>query len=337
MSLYLIFNKMTIWVLRDNKIGSSKQAESLAKAIDNNYEVKNIIYNKFIILPNFLKLNKIGINFKKSSNIINNNPPDIIIFAGRRLAGLALYLKKYHKKHNNKNVKLISILNPNLSFKKFDIVLLPYHDNFLRRNKYKNVINFTGALCDYNPEISKEIKEYWESKLELCNKPIFLFVVGGDVKNRKMNPDKIGQLTKKISDIVSDYNGTLLITTSRRTNNECIKEIKNNLKCKNILYIYGEMNIPNPYYIFLDKSEVVFVTCDSISMVSEIATFGKSLYLYLPIEVIGKKHIEFYKNMLQRNIAKKFDFNIKKIDLKNVKILNETDEIIKQIRKIIDL
>ena len=97
------------------------------------------------------------------------------------------------------------------------------------------------------------------------------------------------------------------------------------------------MNIPNPYYIFLDKSEVVFVTCDSISMVSEIATFGKSLYLYLPIEVIGKKHIEFYKNMLQRNIAKKFDFNIKKIDLKNVKILNETDEIIKQIRKIIDL
>lgn len=334
---------MTIWILRDNRVGSSKQVEFLAKTIGKPYEVKNVVYNKFITLPNFLKPNKVGVDFKKSDNLfitdieINNSQPDIIIFAGRRLAGIAVYLKKYYEKLTKKSVKLISILNPNLPFKNFDVILLPYHDTISKKNKHKNLINFTGALCSSNLEITKEVSDYWGNKLELCKKPLILWVIGGDIKNKKMNSKKIGEITAKISNMVLDSNGTLLITTSRRTSEKCIAEIKANITCDSLLYIFGEKDIPNPYNIFLAKSDTIIVTCDSISMVSEIATLGKNLYLYIPDEVVKKKHRIFCKNIFEKSIAKPFDFNTEKLETTNVKELNEITEIVEQINKMIDL
>ncbi len=328
---------MTIWVLKDDRVGSSKQAEFLAKRLEKPYEVKNIVYNKFINLPNFLKSNKVGVDFKKSSCLIDNSHPDIIIFAGRRLAGISVYLKKYYEKLNKKPVKLISILNPNLSFKNFDVLLLPYHDNFPKKNKYKNVINFTGALCNSNLEITEESSVYWNQKLELYKKPLFFFFFCGDVKNKKMDSKKLGLMTAKISNIVANNNGTLLITTSRRTSKECILEIKNNINCDNLLYVFREDNVPNPYNLFLTKSETVFATCDSISMVSEIAALSKNLYLYIPNEIIKKKHKLFCESMFERKIAKPFDFNTEKLETTNTEVLNESTEIVRQIEQMINL
>lgn len=334
---------MTIWVLKDNRIGSSKQAEFLAKAIGKPYEVKNIVYNKYITLPNFLKPNRVGVDFEKSDSLfvanidVDSGRPDVIIFAGRRLAGIAVYLKEYHEKSAKKPVKLISILNPNLPFKNFDVILLPYHDTISKKNKYKNLINFTGALCNSDLKITKEVSDYWGSKLELCRKPLILWVIGGDVKNKRMNSKKIGDITAKISDMVLGYNGTLLVTTSRRTSEKCIAEIKANIACDNLLYIFGEKGAPNPYNLFLTKCDTVIVTCDSISMVSEIATLGKNLYMYIPNEVVKEKHRIFCKNMFEKSVAKPFDFNTEKLETINMKKLDEITEIVEQIKGMIDL
>ena len=46
MFLYLIFNKMTIWVLKDDRIGSSKQAEFLAKKLEKSYGYNNISWKQ---------------------------------------------------------------------------------------------------------------------------------------------------------------------------------------------------------------------------------------------------------------------------------------------------
>lgn len=45
-----------IWILADNKIGSTKQAIALAEELKISYELKNVSYNMFAKLPNILLL-----------------------------------------------------------------------------------------------------------------------------------------------------------------------------------------------------------------------------------------------------------------------------------------
>lgn len=317
---------MKIWVLKDEKIGSSKQSEFLAKSLGNNITIKNIVYNSLIAIPNKIKPYKYGINFHKSCDLIYDKEiPDIIIFAGRRLAGLAIYLKHLFQKKNKKDVRLISILNPRYSFKNFDYIILPSHDN-IKNNRYNNIITVDGSLCGKKIDIDKTEKEYWNPILEKCKKPFFTWIIGGDSKRKKMNPENIGLITKKISKFVENKDGTLLITTSRRTSYSCLKEIERNIFCDNCLYNWNNnYNTPNPYNTFITIGEIAFITGDSISMISETATIGKPIYIYIPTESLKKKHLRFCENIIKRGNAKEININMENFE--KFIIVNEINEL----------
>lgn len=326
---------MKIWVLKDEKIGSSKQSEFLAKSLGSNITIKNIIYTSLIAVPNKIKPYKCGINFHKSDNLIYDAKiPDIIIFAGRRLAGLAIYLKHLFKKKNNKDVKLIAILNPRYSFKHFNYIILPSHDN-IKNNRYNNIITIDGSLCGQKIDIDKTEKKYWNPILEKCKKPFFTWIVGGDTKRKKMNSENIGLITKKISKFVEDKDGTLLVTTSRRTSYSCLKEIERNILCDNCLYNWNNnYGTPNPYNTFITMGEIEFITGDSISMISEVVTIGKPIYLYIPTESLKKKHLRFCESIIKRGNAKEININTENFEKFAIgKEINELDRIATKIKK----
>lgn len=330
---------MKIWVLKDEKIGSSKQSEFLARSLDNDITIKNIVYTSLVGIPNKIKPYKCGINFHKSDDLTYDTEiPDIIIFAGRRLAGLAIYLKHLFQKKNNKNVKLIAILNPRYSFKHFDYIILPSHDN-VKNNRYNNIITIDGSLCGQQIDIDKSEKEYWNPLLEKCKKPFFTWIIGGDTKRKKMNPENIGLITRKISKFVEDEDGTLLVTTSRRTSYSCLKEIERNILCNNCFYDWNNnYNVPNPYNTFITAGEIEFITGDSISMISEITTLGKPTYLYIPTESLKKKHLRFCDSIIKRGSARDINIdteNFEKFVINNK--MNELDRIAIKIKKDIEI
>ncbi|MDR1425475.1 MAG: mitochondrial fission ELM1 family protein [Rickettsiales bacterium] len=323
---------MQIWVLRDNKIGSNRQAEVLAKALGSNVTNKNIVYNMFMCLPNVIRPWKLGINFKKSDNLLSDNEiPDIIISAGRRLAGVAIFLKKYFKTGLNRKIKLISILNPNCNFRNFDLVILPLHDKARHSNNNGNVIYINGSLCDTEISVTDQVKNYWHKKLEGAKTPFFSLLVGGDVKGHRMDPVKFALMVRKVSNYVSDMEGTLLLSTSRRTNNLCMEKAKKWLKCDHYLYKWTENDdIPNPYYLFVEKSSIIFITGDSISMISETVTAGKSTYVYMPSELGGTKQESFCKNLFEKDMAREIDQSENIIEeFKGDEPLNELKNVLK--------
>ncbi len=328
---------MKVWALKDFRIGSSKQTDFLAKKLSNDVIEKNIEYTKLIAIPNCIKPYKMGIDFEESDDLLNlkeDEYPDIIIFAGRRLAGIAIYLKKYIFKKFKKEIKIISILNPNYSFKNFDFVLLPQHDEIIK-DKYNNILKFEGSLC--NPDITaiidEKTKDFWEDKLKNYKKPYYFFVVGGNTKNKKFNIVKFAELVKKISNFVKKQNGTLLISTSRRTTDNYIKVIEKNLNCSYYLYKWGKSAFLNPYYYFVKEGEISFVTGDSISMITEIITIGKPVYVYMPEESLEEKHISFCNSILDKNLIKKIELskgdNFEKFKSKP---LNELDRLANHIK-----
>ncbi|GHU26584.1 hypothetical protein FACS1894152_1500 [Bacilli bacterium] len=327
--------KLLIWSLKDERVGSSKQAEFLAKSLGGcDVMVKNVVYNILIGIPNIIRPCKVGINFKKSDELLNQNPPDIIIFGGRRLAGLAVYLKKYFLSQFNKNVKLICILNPNYSFKHFDLVLLPVHDG-IEQNKYGNIMHINGSLCDASVHETELEKTCWNQKLENVNEPFFSLMIGGDTKNKKISPENFGLVVKQISEYVQSVGGTLLISTSRRTGSSCLEETLANLKCNYFIYNWAtDSDVPNPYYFFIRKSSMVFLTGDSIAMMSEVATMNRPMYIYMPDELCGKKHIKFCNYLITTGIARQIELSGAKIEqFEMATKLNELEKVSEFIKK----
>jgi mitochondrial fission protein ELM1 len=322
---------LKVLVLKDSRIGSSKQSDFLARALSNDVTVKNIKYTKFMVIPNCLKPHSIGVDFGKSDKMPEDNKyPDIIIFAGRRLAGLAIHLKKHIFRKTKKIVKLISILNPNYSFKHFDFVILPSHDS-IKCDKYHNIITIDGALCGYDMQEELQNIGFFEDNFKTYGRPFYSLMVGGDTKRKNIDAREFGVIVKNISSFVSSKNGTLLVSTSRRTSKHCVEEIEKNLSCSSYLYKWGQNNIPNPYNFFLKESKIVFTTGDSISMLSEIATIGKPMYVYMPVEALEKKHFKFCNLLAQKKIIREITSQTTNIEEFETEPLNELGAVAKYI------
>jgi mitochondrial fission protein ELM1 len=317
---------MKVWGLTDTRVGSSKQTVSLSKSLDGNAVFKNVNYTKLIALPNFLRPKILGIDFMNSDNLSIKNieeVPDIIIFAGRRLAGLALYLKKIFFKRFKKEVKIISILNPNYSFKNFFCIILPVHDGI----KAKNVLTFRGALCEIDFKAIEGEKTLWDEKLSSFTSPFISLMVGGDTKHKTFDEKKLGTMVSNLSKKVKEIGGTLLVSSSRRTNEKCIDAIEKNLNCKNYFFKWHQDIKSNPYYSFLFKSSLVIITGESISMICEALTLKKSVLLYKPEESLEQKHREFCKNLIEDDLAREVDCQVKKLDIFVTQGLNELERI----------
>jgi mitochondrial fission protein ELM1 len=283
-----------------------------------------------IFVPNIIRPLGVGINFKKSDNLVSisaEDVPDVIVSAGRRSAGVALFLKKYFMLKFARKVKLITILNPNYSFKNFDLVILPMHDIASKERKNTrggNVMYINGSLCEDTIKIPDSVRNYWQDKFA-GNGPFFSLIVGGNTKNGKIDPHKFAMIVEKLSNYTGDRDGTLLVSTSRRTSAECLGEIGNHLKCRHHIYDWSApYSIPNPYYLFIEKSSIVFLTGDSISMISEIFTVNKPAYVYMPYELTGKKHSRFLRDLLELGVIREIKLETDKIEeFKSPSVLNE--------------
>ncbi|MDR2760274.1 MAG: mitochondrial fission ELM1 family protein [Rickettsiales bacterium] len=308
------------------RVGSSKQTRSLGRALGGDVAFKNVEYTSLIKIPNILKFKKTGIDFKKSDDFRVSDAdeaPDAIIFSGRRLAGLALHLKEQFRRQFGKNVKLISILNPNYPFKNFLCVILPVHDG----KTGGNIVNIHGSLCEVDQKKLDQERNFWGEKLKERKKPYVSFMIGGDTKNKKFDDVKLGNLTKGLSEKIKEMGGTLLISSSRRTSPECVKAVENNLRCDNYFFKWDAATALNPYYGFLTLSDIIVVTGDSISMICESLIMKKSIFVYRPKESLEQKHQDFCSGLMEKKLIREIKLGEEKVEIFNSDGLNELERV----------
>jgi mitochondrial fission protein ELM1 len=124
--------------------GMVSQVEGLAKALDLTYKHQTIKLKAFW---NFIppKISPISENLVKNKFVCDSK---IIISCGRKSVIPSIALKK----RLGKEIFTIHIQNPKVSYKHFDLIVSPEHDNI----KGDNVITTTGAIHYLT---RKEIKE----------------------------------------------------------------------------------------------------------------------------------------------------------------------------------
>ncbi len=214
---------------------------------------------------------------------------DVVISCGSSVA----CVNRFFSVENN--AKSAVVMKPSiLGLNKFDMAVLPRHD---RKNGTANgsviVTDTVPNLIDeeYLKSSSKKISEV--AKLE---KPKRIGVLlGGDNSDFALTGNITKKLLKSTIDASRKLDADLLFTTSRRTPKVAENAVKAGLssekRCK-LLVIANEKNIPYAVGGILGLCDVVVVSGESASMVSEAIQSEKRVIVFR-LEKKKKKNSKF--------------------------------------------
>jgi KDO2-lipid IV(A) lauroyltransferase len=223
---------------------------------------------------------------------------DYVVSCGSQGAGVNFILSQNHL------AKSISILTPGLvSPERFDVVVLPQHDKpkTMRRARLitpkvsPNLIN-TAYLKEQSEGL---VKHYSHLKGNARTK--FGVLIGGNTKGVKFDEAQIRELMGQIKEAALHYNADILLTTSRRTplviEQIIAKELKGFERCS-LCIIANQRNIPEAVGGILGLSDLVIVSGESISMVSEALSSGKRTIVFSPHGRYGNKPRDKYEDFV---------------------------------------
>ena len=308
-----------ILVITDNKLSSLNQCNSVVnelKRISNKkiaVEYIEVYLGLLAYLPNFLIYFFLRIRyfFEPRKKI------DFIISCGRISAPFNLVFKKINFAKN------CHILNPYFKKNEFDKIIIPEHD--IRNTVEKNVITTFGSLVD--------VKIFKKKNQNICKslaskKKKISFFIGGNGKSSKIMFNELDNTIEKLNLLSKEYE--VIYCFSRRTpsyikNMIMQKAFKNN-------HFFPKKEV-NPYWFLLNISEYIFVTADSISMISDSLSTGKKVYI-VPIKKIKTKIKKFTKIILEKKMAK---VSNGKLENWKYKKLCESNKVCKKIIKALQL
>ena len=248
-----------LWV-KDGKLGHEKQVEALLEEIGSTQDINITEIKASSVLNQILELITFGL-LSKGIDGVENIGFDLIIGAGSNTHLEMINLKKRFKK-----AKAISILCPNIFFrKKFDYICVPNHDLHKRIGKQKSIF-FEGSL-------SKIYDGPTEDSLGM-------FSIGGINKHYEFDEDYI---LEQICFLASIHPYKIWhIFNSRRTPSSMNKKIKNLLESyKNISFedVHNN-NIKNKYQDILHSASIRVITKDSVNMVYESLSSSGQSFLF---------------------------------------------------------
>ena len=283
-----------IWILADDRAGNVNQLLGIAEAVNMPYERKDIRYNGWVRLPNFLRGGSfIGITAESKAGLIPPYP-DVILSAGRRSFPVALAIKK----RSRGKTKIVQLMNPGkLEEKKADLLILPQHDNY--SGNASNVMQVLGTPHRVTPEKLAKEKKHWTPVLKKYPSPRVSLLVGGATKDKKFTLKNAIDLVQTVKNLKP---ASLLVTTSRRTPDEIVNYLKKELPKPKFFYRFGDKT-ENPYFGLLSMADILVVTGDSMSMCSECAGAGVPVIIFAPKEMIGKKHARFHQDLYRGGYA----------------------------------
>jgi mitochondrial fission protein ELM1 len=289
-----------IWVLVDDRAGNTSQVLGVAEALALPFITKNIRYNHLGRLSNIIKGRTLLGLTTESKQEISPPWPDIVISIASRMESTALYIKK-----KNPKTKLVHIQKPRLPIHNFDIVAVPEHD-FLGKGKSKaapaNVLMTLGAPNRITPQVLAVGKEKWEAEFAHLNHPRIAVLVGGSTNKAEYTMEHAMELASQANDLCTKSGGSLLVTTSRRTPEEIVLFLEQELQSPKYFYTPNKGG-NNPYAGLLACSDIIIASGDSVSMCSEACSTGKPVYIFSPPALTVPKYRYFQERLVSGGYA----------------------------------
>ena len=274
--------------------GMVSQTEGLAKALKLNFKHQKIklkpLWN--LIPPKFTPISE---NLLTEKFVCDSK---IIISCGRKSVIPSIALKKRF----GNQIFNIHIQDPKVSFKHFDLIISPDHDNI----KGDNVVTTKGSIHYLTKKEIAENSKYL--KLGREKKKIVSFIIGGPNRYYNYSEEQIHFIFNKVKTLFTPDKFKIVVIPSYRTPEKIIKKAFNTFGFNHEVIKTIDKKA---YLSSLALADYIIVTCDSTSMISEAAVTGKPVYIAMmkPNRSI-RRFKSFYTQFKDLGIAKELTDSI---------------------------
>jgi len=306
-----------IVVLNDKRTGHLRQSEKVVEIIreiwtDRGYksddirvkiidvEFKNSVFKQILSLCSNLSnpfcqgcMSCLRLQLQPDSyEQLIKNYADIVLSCGSSTASVNLLLSREN------NAKSVVVMKPALvGLRHFDLAIVPNHDGLKKR---ENIVITDAALNLLNEKRSIFFADKLKDKIGPVEKKAIGLLIGGDTKNFKMSIEKIKDVIESTIKISADYDMEIFVSTSRRTPKEIEGYLKSRLssesRCR-LLIIANEDNPHATVEAILGLSDIVLVSEESVSMISEAASSKGYRIVFRQGDYSDKRHNRFLDNL----------------------------------------
>lgn len=195
--------------------------------------------------------------------------PDLLITCGRRSVAAAIAIKRA----SGGRTFTVHIQDPRVPPACFDMVVPPEHD----RLRGPNVFPSRGALHKLTREALAQAGERFKLAFKAVRKPFVAVLIGGKSKSYDLTPARMRELAMQLKELAEKHGAGLVVSTSRRTGAENEAILRAALTGTDAIVWDGSGE--NPYLAMLAMADLIIVTEDSASMVSEACYTGRPVYV----------------------------------------------------------
>jgi mitochondrial fission protein ELM1 len=265
-----------IWALLGERTGDNNQVLALAEQLGLPFKAVTLSYARIAgydlgrIRPEHLGASLLSLNWSARAQI---KPPwpDLAIGVGRRSVPVARYIRQM----SSGRTKLVRIGNPRIDPRLFDLVITTRQYDVLPSD---NVLTLPVAMSRFRG--SEDVEPSERRWLHAHSRPHLLLAVGGNTTDVELPREQMVEAAAHIASSAGAAGGTVLVAPSQRTDQGLLRAIEQAIGNSGLI-------VPNDgpsFAALLADADQIFVTADSISMLSEAIVTGKPVGM-VPVEL----------------------------------------------------
>lgn len=275
-----------IWVLADPRAGTAAQALGIAERLAVPHRVLPLRWGPLARLPwPFPTLAGLAPDCRAG---FTPPWPKLVIAAGRRSGPVARWLGR-------RGARTVQCMR---AAGHFDLSVIGRHDD---PRPGPGVLPILGAAHRVTPERLALAREEWAA-LAALPAPRVALLLGGPVRGEGLSPGIAAALGAR----VAGFAGSVLASASRRTGSAATDSLAQAIAgLPHHLHRWGGTG-PNPFLGFLAWADLVVVSGDSVSMLSE-ALMGTAPLFIAPLGDEGRRHLALHESLYAAGQARPLD------------------------------
>lgn len=267
-----------IWALLGHRTGDNNQVLALCDALGLPFKTLSLRYNLLRAIKGKYLGATLATLTPDAARHVQPPWPDLVVAIGRRSVPVARWIRK----QSGGLCKLVLIGHPRVEPGEFDLVIttpqypVPAHDNVM-------LLTLAMARQQKSPEATPAEAKFTSS----LPRPHLLLAIGGPTKYYDLPRAGMVAAARRIAARAEARGGTLIAVSSRRTGTAIVDDIRDALAATRHRLVTGR----SPRFsLLLADADEIFVTADSMSMLSEAVLTGNPVGIVdVELNATGRK------------------------------------------------
>jgi mitochondrial fission protein ELM1 len=197
------------------------------------------------------------------------------------------------------SMRVVQVQNPRMDINRFDLIIANHHDELTG----PNVFIIRTALHRVTPVRLAAEADAWRDRLAPYRRPLVAVLLGGSNGRYRLDRDAGARLAADLATMAQRDKVGVVVTPSRRTDPAVTDLIRTALAPVGgwVWDFSGE----NPYFGMLALADLIVVTLDSVSMISEAAATTAPV-MFAPLPGSWRKQELFLQPLLNEDRVRPF-------------------------------